>query len=110
MSDEKHYHHEYDKPWRRLVLEWLFNQGVSTVLLIINVTVMVYFFNYALQTAIPAHLSAIQAGYDRNMQVMGGALKQLEAAHTSQIEHMNEAHTAQIKYIVDSYRRDMDRP
>lgn len=43
--------------------EWLFQQGVSTILLCAILGWLAWVSNYALNTAIPGHISQMQAGY-----------------------------------------------
>ena len=49
--------------WRSRMYDWLFSQGVSTVLLFAILIAVGYLGNYALTTAVPAHLKTIQDGY-----------------------------------------------
>lgn len=43
--------------------DWLYTQGVSTVLLVLLVGVLVWFARYAVMKAVPQHLESIQQGY-----------------------------------------------
>lgn len=44
---------------------WMFQQGTSTVLLVLLTCVVTYFGYYAMTTAIPQHLKTIQEGYEK---------------------------------------------
>jgi len=70
---------EEDKnSWWDLASTWLFQQGVSTVLLLVLVVLGIY----TLKVIVPEHLALIQQGYERT----------------------EKAHEAQIKYIMDTLR------
>lgn len=58
-----------NKTVRDRLLEWLFQQGVSTVLLVAILSTLAYFGNYEQRVAIPQRIRDIQAGYDRNLEV-----------------------------------------
>ena len=64
--------------WKDLFSSWLFQQGVSTVLLLVLVVLGIY----TLKVIVPEHLLLIQQGYERT----------------------EKSHEAQIKYIMDSLR------
>ena len=66
------------KTWRDMAATWLFQPGVSTVLLVVLVVLGIY----TLKVIVPDHLALIQQGYERT----------------------EKAHEAQIKYIMDTLR------
>lgn len=71
--------------WQWLIngwLLWLYQQGVSTVLLILNVMLMAHFLNRILDKDIPEYRKEVQAGYER----------------------IELSHERQIKYIMDTLR------
>lgn len=49
------------RDWKSRAAEWLFSQGVSTVLLFAIFAIAVY----AVRTLVPMHLNQIQEGYER---------------------------------------------
>jgi len=58
MTEEKQ-----TEGYRELAIQWLMQQGVSTVLLTAQTGLFLYIGYYAVHTAIPMHLKSIQDGY-----------------------------------------------
>lgn len=81
------------KTWKEKGLEWLLQQGPTTVLLSVILGVMFYQDNYERRVAEPARIAAIQAGYER-----------MDAKHESALKAQWESHTAQLRYVMDSLR------
>lgn len=61
-------------------LDWLYRQGVSTVLLGAILWAIYHMGYYAMDTAIPRHLKSIQDGYER-----------IEASHARSLERLSQA-------------------
>lgn len=51
--------------WRTKAVEWIFSQGVSTILLLMILVGGYQVATYAFGVAVPAHLKQIQEGYER---------------------------------------------
>lgn len=81
------------RTWKDIAARWLFGQDVSTVLLVIILASLWYMGYYAMNTAIPAHLQSIQAGYER-----------MEKSHAESLLRVETSHNASIKYIADAFR------
>lgn len=72
------------------IIEWAFNQGIATLLLIGLFTANVYGVHYALNrldVMVPKHLEQIQKGYEKQ-----------------EILHERE-----LRYIIDSYEKTLNR-
>lgn len=59
------------------VIEWLFQQGVSTVLLVAILT----FLGYAVTVMVPKHFDQIEKGYGRNAEITAKAIESIAASH-----------------------------
>jgi hypothetical protein len=59
------------------LLDWIFAQGVSTVLLCGILT----YLAYAIQFLVPAHFEAIEKGYGRNAEITARALESIASSH-----------------------------
>lgn len=75
---------ETPSTWKDRLAEWLFSQGVSTVLLVAILAAIAYGGHHAMTTAIPKHLEQIQRGY----------------------KEVSEDHRQTVKEIVDSNERE----
>jgi hypothetical protein len=83
------------KTLRDRVVEWLFQQGVSTVLLVAIFALLAYFGNYWLKEGLPAQTKEIQAGYER-----------LAQQHSKVEEANRQAFEKAIGYILDQQLRN----
>jgi len=59
------------------VLEWVFQQGVSTVLL----CGILAFMGYAVVFIVPSHIDQIEKGYQRNADITAKAIEAISASH-----------------------------
>lgn len=91
--------------WKIRAANWLFSQGTSTVLLCAILGVNVWGGYYAMTTAIPQHINAIQAGYDR-MDAKHTADMDRMAAHQ---ERVNASHDRALEKVSDALDRLRDR-
>lgn len=82
--------------WQGRAWDWLFAQGVSTVLLCAILAALAYCGNYAVKTAIPAHLKQIQDGY-------------LDAAkeHKETVKDLNSSHERAVQKVTDAFDKEM---
>lgn len=78
------------KTWKQLAADWLFAQGVSTVLLVVLVATLIY----VIKVVVPEHIAMIQEGYREQRIAFQESLKQQAAMHESTV-----------KYIMDSHRQ-----
>ena len=83
--------------WKALGMQWLVNQGASTVLLVILVAMIGYISDYGIKVAIPAHIKSIQEGYDRHV-----------ADHRKEVESMHASYERSLKLVTDAFSREMD--
>lgn len=74
--------------------DWLYKQGVSTVLLILIFGALCWFGHYAVTTAIPQHLQQIQDGYEK---IQSG------------FERSQLKHSERLKDVIESYKDDQER-
>lgn len=79
------------KDWKSMALSWIFSQGVSTVMLVAIFAVLCYGGNYAMTVAIPAHLTQIQAGYDKAAVQNKEALKDQQAMFERALKQVTDA-------------------
>lgn len=77
-------------------LEWLFQQGASTVLLVGILGSLLYGLHYAMTTAIPKHLEQIQTGYDR-----------IAEQHSKEVQATNASHEKMIQRLTESWEREV---
>ena len=81
--------------WRAKAAEWLFSQGVSTVLLALILLGIYRAVNYAMDTAVPAHLQKIQQGYveiqQSNEQQIKWLAETFERERKAEREHAKES-------------------
>jgi hypothetical protein len=59
------------------VVEWLFQQGVSTVLL----CAILAFLGYSVIFIVPTHFDQIEKGYGRNAEITAKAIEAIAASH-----------------------------
>jgi hypothetical protein len=59
------------------ILEWVFQQGVSTVLL----CGILAFMGYAVIFIVPSHIDQIEKGYQRNAEITAKAIEAIAASH-----------------------------
>lgn len=59
------------------ILEWVFQQGVSTVLL----CGILVFIAYAVLKVAPIHIDQIEQGYQRNAEILNKSLERLADSH-----------------------------
>jgi hypothetical protein len=59
------------------VLEWVFQQGVSTVLL----CGILAFMGYAVVFIVPTHIDQIEKGYQRNAEITAKAIEAIASSH-----------------------------
>ena len=59
------------------ILEWVFQQGVSTVLL----CGILLFIAYAVLKVAPIHIDQIEQGYQRNAEILNKSLERLAESH-----------------------------
>jgi hypothetical protein len=59
------------------ILEWVFQQGVSTVLL----CGILVFIAYAVLQVAPIHIQQIEDGYQRNAEILNKSLERLADSH-----------------------------
>ena len=59
------------------ILEWVFQQGVSTVLL----CGILVFIAYAVLKVAPIHIQQIEDGYQRNAEILNKSLERLADSH-----------------------------
>ena len=59
------------------ILEWVFQQGVSTVLL----CGILVFIAYAVLKVAPIHIQQIEDGYQRNAEILNRSLERLADSH-----------------------------
>ena len=59
------------------ILEWMFQQGVSTVLL----CGILAFMGYAVVFIVPSHIDQIERGYQRNAEITAKAIEAIAASH-----------------------------
>ncbi len=81
--------------------DWLFQQGTSTVLLVGIWATMAWGGWYAMTTAIPAHLTQIQDGYQRQSGQFEAAL---EAQRLHDIDELNR-HDANVDRLIQAIER-----
>ena len=84
---------------------WLWSQGTSTVLLIMQTSLFIYCVYYAVATAIPSHLKAIQDGYDRQATIYAQIRKDDREA-TQQLITVIQGWRMQEKFRDSSLRDD----
>src|SRR5678815_3138115 len=84
------------KDWKSAAASWLASQGVSTVLLVAILAAMTYCGNYAVKTAIPAHLEQIQKGY-----------REQANDNKETVRDINAAHERSMKQVTDTFDREM---
>ena len=78
------------KSWKEISVRWLFGQSVPVILLFAILGVLVFGGKYAIETAIPSHLNAIQDGYER-----------MEKVDSARYEAVREHNAEMLKYVVD---------
>lgn len=84
----------FDKPdldkdgLRTIGLKWLFQQGTTNIILIVNLVVFYYCARWALTEGIPAHLNQIQSGYKQ----LGEEYQQTRAAEIAADKERYENH------------------
>lgn len=83
--------------WKMIGAKWLANQGPITVMFAALLTLLWYGGRYAMDDAIPKHLQAIQAGYDRQ-----------EASHTRALDRIIEAHNQSSQQLVEQMKESRD--
>lgn len=59
------------------LIEWLFSQGVSTVLL----CGILVFLAYGVIVLVPTHIAQIEEGYGRNAEIMSKSLDKIADSH-----------------------------
>lgn len=59
------------------VIEWIFQQGVSTVLL----CGILIFLAYAVLKVAPVHINQIEQGYQRNAEILNKSLDKMVESH-----------------------------
>jgi hypothetical protein len=59
------------------LIEWLLQQGVSTILL----CCILAFMGYGIIYMVPAHLEMIQSGFQKNAQELSRSIEMLAASH-----------------------------
>lgn len=75
-------------------MEWLLNQGVSTVLLFL----ILAFMGHAVLYQIPLHLQTIQQGY-----------KTIEESNDKQLERILKAQDVRLQQVIDAFEKALDR-
>lgn len=83
------------KTWREKTADWLFAQGLGTVLLLLLVAGLLWFGHYAIETGIPRHLDQIQQGY-----------KEISDKHEIVVKHISDRNESTIKQVIDQNDRD----
>lgn len=73
-----------NKSWREIGMSWLVNQGASTVLL----TVLIIGGGYMAYVMIPAHIKAIQDGYEKVNERNSVAIEKLAASHEKAVDRI----------------------
>ena len=87
------------------VLKWVLNQGPVTAILAAILSMLWYGSQYALDTAIPLHLKAIQAGYDRQEASHEKSLEKIILAD----EKSNERWSSELKENRKSVETNINR-
>lgn len=64
MNPQQRYN-DPNRPIKEKVMDWLSQQGVSTVLLAAILVVLGWLGYFGMTTAVPAHLRQIQEGYEK---------------------------------------------
>lgn len=78
----------------RHALDWLLGQQGNTIALFVILGVIGYLGYYAINTAIPAHLTQIQDGYER-----------IEKSQTQQIEAITKQHSHDVEIITSNFEK-----
>lgn len=62
---------------RRKIIEWIAQQGVSTILLCL----ILGFIGYAIVVLVPQHIAIIQAGYEKNAAALEKSMEKMAESH-----------------------------
>lgn len=96
------------RSWKESMFDWLFQQGVSTVLLFAILCAIGYALQYAMTTAIPQHIQSINQGNKAIAQECKEAVtlqaKECKEAVSQQAKEQKEA----IQAIVLEHSKDRE--
>lgn len=94
--------------WRTKAVEWIFSQGVSTILLLMILIGGYQVATYAFGVAVPAHLKQIQEGYERIEKSHDSRVRELiktfENERTVERQHYENA-TSAVRELVQELRQ-----
>lgn len=90
---------------------WVVNKPLTDVLLLLILGVLGWLGYFALNVAIPRHLTQIQAGYERAEEHHLGQMKTIIDEHAKRFQMMDESHARDREAFRDAMRSvDVRRP